>query len=589
MESYSEKVYSRFSMFQQRGPDVSRFRQILNLVGCIIVLPIYSIITAYTRHPLTLDVLLTIFAAEYNRFTNENRRRQLQGPLRTVQDPEKASSLSAGIDRATECMAAIVGYREDPELFARALDSYKLAAGCRFVLVGVDGDEVPDMEMVRVFQHVFPDNSAVIQIDEPLGEVAMRTFEKMSTIDGNVQAPETYIETTIAHCCQLAREILTEHDLKLGQADGITKLCLFQPHLHKKGIMFTSFIFSIVISEMLGIEYLWSSDSDTIVMRDSLRSTIETIAGDAHVGGASCGLIVHNENDTVTTKLGSVVYWSELYLTRSTSTSSGTSDCQSGPSSAFRVCALPAVLYPWYTQTVMGHRMVVNEDRHLTTNLLMRGWTVTYVSDTLTATDTPTTLSRWIMQQVRWSRAGHIESFQQPKLYLLTNPLFFWAAIKREAGPLLGFLYILYYLVTGHCFAYFNWYDVGIRIAYTLMYNYTRNPDRGPSNSWFWIVPGLLFYNIPLPMIHLWSLITVFQDGWGTSMRSSSELSKRGQAWKRWNDLGFFVVWMGIVGGTAARMAAHMAGWDDWSIYQAIAWGIVVPSALSFYGLVIRG
>jgi hyaluronan synthase len=45
---------------------------------------------------------------------------------------------------------------------------------------------------------------------------------------------------------------------------------------------------------------------------------------------------------------------------------------------------------------------VVNEDRHLTTNLLMRGWTVTYVSDTLAATDTPTTLSRWIMQQVNF-------------------------------------------------------------------------------------------------------------------------------------------------------------------------------------------
>ena len=51
-------------------------------------------------------------------------------------------------------MAAIVGYREDPELFARALDSYKTAAECRFVLVGVDGDDTPDMEMVRVFQEV---------------------------------------------------------------------------------------------------------------------------------------------------------------------------------------------------------------------------------------------------------------------------------------------------------------------------------------------------------------------------------------------------------------------------------------------------
>lgn len=156
MDTFNKKVYSpsRYSMVQQQGPDVSRFRQFLNLIGCIIVLPIYSIITGYTRHPLTLDILLTIFAAEYNRYTNETRRRQLQGSSRIVQDPEKANYPPMTTDRATECMAAIVGYREDPELFARALDSYKLASECRFVLVGVDGDDVPDMEMVRVFQNV---------------------------------------------------------------------------------------------------------------------------------------------------------------------------------------------------------------------------------------------------------------------------------------------------------------------------------------------------------------------------------------------------------------------------------------------------
>lgn len=225
------------------------------------------------------------------------------------------------------------------------------------------------------------------------------------------------------------------------------------------------------------------------------------------------------------------------------------------------------------------------------------------MSDALAATDTPTTLGRWILQQVRrrrietilsdrhqqvrWSRAGHIESFQQPRIYLLNNPLFFWAAIKREAGPLLGFVYILYYLITGKCFAYFNWYDVGIRITYTLLYNYFRNPDRGPNNAWLWVAPGLLFYNIPLPMIHLWSLVTVFQDGWGTSMRSGVELSRRGRAWKRMKDLGFFVVWMGIVGGTAGRMLANMAGWEDHG--AAITWGILGPAMVSFYALVIRG
>ncbi|KAJ5888203.1 hyaluronan synthase [Penicillium taxi] len=582
-----EKLYTRLPMFEQRGPEISRFRQFLNFLGCLIVIPVYSYITGYTRHPLTLDILLTIFAAEYNRFSNENRRRQIRSPAQATQDVEKGSHISGNHAQESECMAAIVGYREDPELFSRALDSYKGVAECRFLLVGVDGNEQPDMEMVRVFKQVFPDRCAVIHIDEPLGEMAMQTFEKLSALDGDSKAPQKYMETAIAHCCQVAREILAEHDLRLDQPDGVRKLCLYQPHLHKKGIMFTAFIFSIVISEMIGVEYLWSSDSDTIILPDSLRSTIETISGDPHVGGGSSGLIVHNENDTITTKLGSVVYWSELYMTRSTSTASGTSDCQSGPSSAFRISALPAVLYPWYTQTVLGHRMIVNEDRHLTTNLLMRGWTVTYVSDTLTATDTPTTLSRWIMQQVRWSRAGHIESFQQPKVYLLTHPLFFWAAVKREIGPLLGFGYVLYYLITGKCFAYFNWYDVGIRVAYTLLYNFFRNPDRGPTNYWLWIGPGLLFYNIPLPMIHLWSLITVFQDGWGTSMRSTGEMSKRGQAWKRWKDLGFFVVWMGIVGGVVARMAAQMAGWDEIRIIKAIALGVVIPSAISFYGLVV--
>jgi cellulose synthase/poly-beta-1,6-N-acetylglucosamine synthase-like glycosyltransferase len=128
--------------------------------------------------------------------------------------------------------------------------------------------------------------------------------------------------------------------------------------MHKKAIMFTSFIFSIVISEVLDIEFMWSSDSDTIVLPDSLQKTIATVAGDENAGGASSGLIVHNEHDTLWTKLGSAVYWCELYLTRSTSASSGTSDCQSGPSTVFRISALPGILYCWYTQKVMGKRMV---------------------------------------------------------------------------------------------------------------------------------------------------------------------------------------------------------------------------------------
>lgn len=156
MESLQEKLIPRLSVFQDRGPEVSRFRQFLNFLGCLLILPLYYVMTAYTAHPLTLDILLTIFAAELNRFVNERRRRRLYGVdnAASTPDAEKAIQKLANSELGPDCMAAVVGYREDPELFARALESYKSTRECRFLLVGIDGDEAPDMEMIKVFQHV---------------------------------------------------------------------------------------------------------------------------------------------------------------------------------------------------------------------------------------------------------------------------------------------------------------------------------------------------------------------------------------------------------------------------------------------------
>lgn len=43
---------------------------------------------------------------------------------------------------------------------------------------------------------------------------------------------------------------------------------------------------------------------------------------------------------------------------------------------------------------------IVNEDRHLTTLLLLHGWRVIYAGDIMTETESPVTLVRWIRQQV---------------------------------------------------------------------------------------------------------------------------------------------------------------------------------------------
>lgn len=51
-------------------------------------------------------------------------------------------------------------------------------------------------------------------------------------------------------------------------------------------------------------------------------------------------------------------------------------------------------------KTILVSTQIVNEDRHLTSLLLLRGWGVIYAGDIMTETETPTTLVRWIRQQV---------------------------------------------------------------------------------------------------------------------------------------------------------------------------------------------
>lgn len=168
-------------------------------------------------------------------------------------------------------------------------------------------------------------------------------------------------------CKQVARRVLEEHlgDRPLSGPEGVKQLLVYQQHLHKKGIMFTVLVFSIVLADLLGVEFVWSSDSDTIVLPESLDGTISTVAGDHTIGGASSGLVVHNAADTVVTKLASTIYWCELYLTRSMPGSMAVSDCQSGPSAVFRLSAISPILIRWYNQRVFGKRMVCSSPRIL--------------------------------------------------------------------------------------------------------------------------------------------------------------------------------------------------------------------------------
>lgn len=377
--------------FAARPPHISLSRKLLNILGCLVCLPLYAAIAVHCRWPVTLDLVITVALAELNRYVNEGRRMAFyeaeavgrQPEFREKEDYEpprsprrfdekgvkvvdvervSATALSAQAKSARlDCMAAVVGWREDPSLFTRALESYRMAKACTFLLVGIDGDEGADQDMVNVFHKVCPHRSRTIHVSEPLGEIAQSVRAKelsLRQMSGQPFDPSECDAAALDHCIRLARSILSRNDVQLSGPDAVSQLCIRQRHMHKKGIMFTSYIFALVIADTLGVEFLWSSDSDTLVSQDSLLRTVDAMAVDPRIGGASSGLVVHNGTDSIVTRLAETVYWGELYLTRSTPAATATSDCQSGPSTVFRLSALPPILVPWYMQTIFGQRMV---------------------------------------------------------------------------------------------------------------------------------------------------------------------------------------------------------------------------------------
>ncbi|CAG9951112.1 unnamed protein product, partial [Clonostachys rosea f. rosea IK726] len=496
---------------------VSVLRQVVNVLGCIASLPLYWFITVHCRWPVTLDLIITIGLAELNRYINEGRRlafldeasydsesdieEKNHHEIHALRIDEKSMSPveSGSASSRLDCLAAIVGWREDPSLFTRALESYRTTQNCAFVLVGIDGNEAEDMDMV------FPKQSHVIDVPEPLGEIAhrVRNREIAKRERNGEKINHTEInEIAVRQCIQIARSLISQANLTFSGPFGTRQLCLRQQHMHKKGIMFTTFIFALVISDIMGIEFLWSSDSDTLVFNDSLSRTVDAIAIDQSIGGASSGLVVHNGQESLVTLLAETI---------------------------------------------------INEDRHLTTNLLKSGWGVVFASDVLTATDTPASLSRWLRQQVRWARATHIESLLQPRVYLKSHPLLFHGMAKREFGPVLAAIAMIYYFFTARQLIVFSATDLFFRCIVGLVYNVLRNPHRLRTSSLKWVIPGIVFYHVPLPAVHLWSMLTLTADGWGTSMRANSEQAKKDSTWQAWWENGFFVIWMGVVAGSAAR------------------------------------
>lgn len=227
----------------------------------------------------------------------------------------------------------------------------------------------------------------------------------------------------------------------------------------------------------------------------------------------------------------------------------------------------------------------------MTTRLLLSGYRVRYIPHAVTATETPVTLRRWLLQQVRWARAVHIESYVHPTMYIHQPPLFFYAALRREVTSFVIFTTITsYFLVGVSPFMRFIPMDYMAKFFLTAVYLKTKNPISPTWGEWVWSIPAALFYMVPLPAIQAWSFVTMLANEWGTSMRGELE-TKEQNGWrelkkKAW-EVGFFVVWMGIIGGVVGRYVSSELGLDAWTSELCMGVGTTVMWTAFGYWIVI--
>ena len=130
--------------------------QILQRLYLILFMALVCLfVKGYTfEFPLLLEGAFQILLSEVNRSKNFKRLKlYLESIELSPADVEKNVHQGKACQRY---VGGVVGYREDPDIFKRCLESYRDHGNKSLstLVIGIDGNEVEDEEMVKIAQIV---------------------------------------------------------------------------------------------------------------------------------------------------------------------------------------------------------------------------------------------------------------------------------------------------------------------------------------------------------------------------------------------------------------------------------------------------
>lgn len=172
-------------------------------------------------------------------------------------------------------------------------------------------------------------------------------------------------------------------------------------------------------------------DSDTLWEPDMMRELLRPFA-DPTVGGVTTHQEISNPDVNMMTRFATWMERARSHWSMPAMSVHGTVGCLPGRTIAFRTIILKRAMHEFLTDKFLGFHCEVSDDRTLTNICLKQGYKTVYQRPARIQTAAPTTLKKFIKQQLRWSRGSQYNTLRMTP-WMLKNARFlgllYWAEI----------------------------------------------------------------------------------------------------------------------------------------------------------------
>lgn len=255
-------------------------------------------------------------------------------------------------------------------------------------------------------------------------------------------------------------------------------------------------------------------DSDTLLQKNSVTELLRPMS-DENVGGVTAQILVKNKNKNFLTRCVAAMYWSASNIWRKAPAKIGFMQVTNGQLSCYRASLVKNLLFDYISQTFMGGKCTISDDRWLTHHIQYKyKKRIEYAERSVAYTFIPENVKATYKMFLRWKLGSLRESllllkkaFKTPVLLadVWANHLVaFMQTIVRVSIICIAFVYpiiLLYYLI--------------IMIIISLLFAFEmiiREPRQ---------IPYRISYSLLNEMIFSWvlihALLTIKNQGkWGT-------------------------------------------------------------------------